>query len=516
MIESLREACNTASRRLLHAIGVGVAVALLAPSCGGDAPRGPALQVTGESTKLRAGDPLPAASPFFDGERVRLRGARGEVLGLIVWRAEAGEVPVALAIDGAAVAGHVVAHHTVRRPSTRMYGPSRGAGAWPDRLAASAMPVPTTRAAYFTVTVPRDAAPGPRAGTLTVGEHAFPVELQIDAVELPPLGAAPRVWAYYDPREIARASGLDGAAAFAAELRWSEMFRAHGVAASPDMGLDDWPRRRPQVEGLGYVPVVLPDDPVAEAAAIRGWVDALAWTGFTPFSIPVDEPRRLWQKLVVRERAGRVRAAGGGSFLYAVTDRPHFVYGGLVDIFISPFAVTRDEAHWTYNGTPPFAGAMVLDTDGAALRTWGWIAFRWHVPLWYVWDAAYWSDRHNARRRGGPRFPPASDLDADAVSFDDGEDRGNLDGVLGFWGPTGPEPSLRLAALRRGLQDRVLLELLARCRDRHAADAIAARLVPTALGDAGKPGDSRPGAWPTDEAAWEAARVEILDALTGC
>jgi hypothetical protein len=159
---------------------------------------------------------------------------------------------------------------------------------------------------------------------------------------------------------------------------------------------------------------------------------------------------------------------------------------------------------------------MILDTDGAALRTWGWIAFRWRVPIWYVWDAAYWSDRHNSRRRGGPRFPPPADLDADAVSFDDGEDHGNLDGVLGFWGPSGPEPSLRLAALRRGLQDRALLELLARCAGRDSADALAARLVPAALGDAGKPGDSRPGAWPTDEAAWEAARIEVLDALAAC
>ena len=476
--------------------------------------------MTGESTKVRLGDPLPAESAIFDGERVRLRGGRGEVLGVVVWRAAPDEVPVALAIDGAEVAGHQVRHHVVRRPSTRMWGPSRGRGAWPDRLVPVAGAVPTTRAAYFAVTVPRGASPGLHAGTLTVGDRAVPVELEVDAIELPDLGAAPRVWAYYDPREIARAAGVTGDAAFAAELAWSAMFRAHGVAASPDMGLADWPRRRPQVEGLGLVPVVLPSDPAEEEAAVRGWVDALAGTPFQPFSIPIDEPRRLWQKLAVRERAARVRAAGAGRFLYVVTDRPHFVYGDLVDVHASPFAVTREGPRpgtlWTYNGTPPFAGAMILDTDGVALRTWGWIAHRWQVPLWYVWDAAYWSDRHNARRRGGPRFPPPTDLDADAVTFDDGEDHGNLDGVLAFWGAWGPEPSLRLAALRRGLQDRALLELLATCAGPAAADELAAELVPTALGDAGRPGDSRPGSWPTDEAAWEAARHRILDAILAC
>jgi hypothetical protein len=506
--------------------GLAALAAALALACAGEAPRrGPALQVTGDSVKVRRDDPLPATSAIFDGEVVRLRAARGETLGVVVWRAAPGPAPVALTVDGAVVTGYRIAHHRVRRRSTRMWGPSGGAGWWPDRLERVDGAVPAERAAYFTVAVAAAAAPGPRRGTLAVGEERWPVELTIDPVVLPPLGAAPRVWAYYDPREIARAAGVTGEAALAAEHRFAALLRAHGVAASPDLHLDDWPGRRALVAGLPWVPVVLPAEPAAEAAAVRGWLAALADTDQAPFAIPIDEPRRLWQKLAVRARAAGVRQAGGGRFLYAVTDAPHWVYGDLVDLYVSPFAVRlegpapvagRTPPRWTYNGTPPHAGAMILDTDGAALRTWGWIGWRWRVPLWYVWDGAYWSDRHNVRRRGGPRFPPPTAVDEDAVTFDDGEDHGNLDGVLAFWTAAGPAPSLRLAALRRGLQDRALLELLEDCAGRAVADAIAAPLVPTALADAAPRGASRAGAWPTDEPAWEAARHRLLDALAAC
>ena len=94
----------------------------------------------------------------------------------------------------------------------------------------------------------------------------------------------------------------------------------------------------------------------------------------------------------------------------------------------------------------------------------------------------------------------------DPISFDDGEDRGNLDGVLAL---PGCQPTLRMAALRRGYQDHQLLELAAAC-NKPAADQVAADLVPRALGDAG----SKPS-WPSDEAPWEAARRRLIE-LASC
>jgi hypothetical protein len=147
---------------------------------------------------------------------------------------------------------------------------------------------------------------------------------------------------------------------------------------------------------------------------------------------------------------------------------------------------------------------MVLDAETPGTRTWGWIAWRWQIPIWYVWDALYWHDRHN--RRGAPLPGRALDPDRDPVSFNDGEDHGNFDGVLAL---PGCQPTLRLAALRRGYQDLALLELAAAC-NRPAAEQLAAELVPRALGDAGAT-----SSWPSDEAAWEAARQKLI-VLAGC
>ena len=145
---------------------------------------------------------------------------------------------------------------------------------------------------------------------------------------------------------------------------------------------------------------------------------------------------------------------------------------------------------------------MVLDAEAPGTRTWGWIAWRYHIPLWYVWDALYWHDRHHHKTQ-------LLDAAHDATSFDDGDDHGNLDGVLAL---PGCLPTLRLAALYRGLQDRALLDLAARCAPTENA-ALAARMIPRALGDA-RDGDAP--AWPTDDAAWESARRELLELAARC
>ncbi|HEX4417112.1 MAG TPA: hypothetical protein VH165_04390, partial [Kofleriaceae bacterium] len=234
-------------------------------------------------------------------------------------------------------------------------------------------------------------------------------------------------------------------------------------------------------------------------------------TGQVPFAIPIDEPRTADDRRRVRALADVVRAAGGGphSFRFAVTDAPDPIYGDAIDLYISPRAAHRTGdrvARWTYNGAPPRAGAMVLDAEAPGMRTWGWIAWRWQIPIWYVWDALYWHDRHN--RKAVPIPVRALDVHRDPVSFDDGEDHGNLDGVLAL---PGCRPTLRLAALRRGYQDYQLLDRAAAC-DRAAAEAVAAALVPRALGDA--PATGAP-AWPSDDAAWEAARRRLI-AIASC
>jgi hypothetical protein len=141
---------------------------------------------------------------------------------------------------------------------------------------------------------------------------------------------------------------------------------------------------------------------------------------------------------------------------------------------------------------------MILDTDGVALRTWGWIAERYEITLWYAWEGLYFSDRYN---HGGP-----TDVMVDPLTFDERtrgqRDWGNGDGVLAY---PGPLPSLRLKALRRGLEDRLLLRELASCGDAEQARRIVRRTVPRALGQA----NDEPS-WSVDEPSWERARREVI------
>lgn len=493
------------------------AAATVACACGEaeTIPLGPDLQILGESTRLRLEDPLPAVTPWFDGARVTLVAARGETLGIQVVQRRPAPATLAIAGPGVEIRGHAVESFAVSRPSTRLYGGSHGAGTYADGLTEA--PAPATNPAYFEITVAADAAPGPRTGALVVGGRALPVSLEIARAVLPPPPL--RVWAYQDPRELGwaidpTAPARDRTTPLPDELACHARFRAHGVLLSPDLRLPWWPHRRDMLAGFPYVPVVIPRDPAGAEPEVRAWIEATRGTGQVPFAIPIDEPRTADARRRVRELAAAVRAAGGGPgrFLLAVTAEPDPGLGDAIDLHIglrTPHLAGDPSPRWTYNGAPPSAGSVVLDAETPGTRTWGWIGWRWDIPVWYVWDALYWHDRHN--RRGAPLPGRALDPRTDPVSFDDGGDRGNLDGVLALPAPGGCHPTLRLAALRRGQQDRALLELAARCAP-GITDRLAATLVPVALGDA--PGSGEPS-WSTDEAVWELAR-RVLIQLAGC
>jgi len=476
----------------------------------------PRVQVLGESTRLEQSKPSPVDSALFDGNTVRLRGARGETLGvqLRISDGRPRHVDLRLPSEAAMVSGFSVGSLEVKQPSSGMYGVSEGEGIYPDVLKPASAAMTTPDLAYYDVSIPGTTHPGRYSGTLTIDETAFPVILDVTSARID-LRRDPFVWVFYLPKEIAREHGLpdsDSPELIERERVYHDLFRAHGAFLAADLVPDRFEARRQFVHDVKYWPVAV-DESSDETIArdVRRWLDLFQGMDVTPFVIPIDEPRTTEDKLRARHIAEVIGNAGGGrpKLLRGVTDAALPVYGNTMDIYLSPknfpsAALARSqggERFWTYNGRPPSAGSMILDTNGIALRTWGWIAERYDIELWYAWEGLYFSDRYN---QGGP-----TDVLQDPLTFDErskgGSDWGNGDGVLAY---PGALPSWRLKALRRGLQDRLLLRELSACGGGDTARRIVHRAIPRALGEA-----NHLTSWSFDETVWERARQEVLDAI---
>ena len=264
-----------------------------------------------------------------------------------------------------------------------------------------------------------------------IGDRHYPVELTVVPVTLPPLPLA--VWAYDDPRELAWAAGGAGdpprAAPSAAELACIDDVpqpRRAALARPPARLVASSPRECSRASATSP----WSSTPIRSARATRSarWIEATRGTGSVPFAIPIDEPRTPEARAKVR-RARRGRARRGRWSKHVPVRRHRRA---------AP-RVRRPRRSLHPARTPPRRRSLpALDLQRRAARararwcsmrvtpgtrTWGWIAWRWKIPIWYVWDALYWHDRHNRkgaaaarprvlarrcdqlRRRRGPRQP---------------------------------------------------------------------------------------------------------------
>lgn len=151
------------------------------------------------------------------------------------------------------------------------------------------------------------------------------------------------------------------------------------------------------------------------------------------------------------------------------------------------------------SGGEPAIPPLVVDAPIAGARAWAWLVARYDLA-----GALNWEVDVAAGCVANPRCTDARVLNLDGTLIYRGHEVGRA--------ADEPLPSMRLKALRRGAQDVALLELL-RAQDPEAAVALAARVVPKALGD-GLPRTGL-GTWPRDARSFVAVREELFDRLLG-
>jgi len=166
---------------------------------------------------------------------------------------------------------------------------------------------------------------------------------------------------------------------------------------------------------------------------------------------------------------------------------------------------------WIYSSNSarePCIAGPYIDTEGLALRTWGWLPWKYRdtVTTMCEWGTFFhgggkrWRDPAISAALGGKQV-----LNGDALLIYPGE----------FVGIDGPVPCIRLKALRRGSQDYEYMRLASqRAGDTAAVDRIVDGVLFSGMHEALKPGqdywaprerDSRSH----DPAAWHQARRKL-------
>ncbi len=196
-----------------------------------------------------------------------------------------------------------------------------------------------------------------------------------------------------------------------------------------------------------------------------------------------------------------------------------------VDIYTSgteTFSVQAAEAArakgkqvWIYNGWRPFSGSFMTDDSAVALRVNAWIQYKYHIPVWYYWEATYykdfqgkrgqinvWKDPQTFSNRFGDKYI------GDGLLMYPGRDMLFPEEDHGF---DGPLPSIRLKNWRRGIQDVEYLVLAAKAGHEDFVNKLVQTLVPRALADETKA--DAPVSWPDDGEKWFKARRALATLL---
>jgi hypothetical protein len=242
------------------------------------------------------------------------------------------------------------------------------------------------------------------------------------------------------------------------------------------------------------------------------------WTRPRLFFYPIDEPDLEAQPNyanLVKAYGEALRSSGAG-IGQLVTMGPYdsLVPLGFVDIWATTgggyFPRRMGERQklgewaWFYQQHEPFVGGQSVNDEGLAMRTWGWIAWRYHTDGVFLWAGNFWNEDPYRNSKNWSK-----DLPGNGVFFYPGR----LLSTLGLPARRGPISSFRMKALRRGLLDYEYFELLKKRGG--DPDPIVARVLHSALNEEQTEHAwqhsrwARPGDWTHDPARWEEARHEV-------
>jgi hypothetical protein len=166
-----------------------------------------------------------------------------------------------------------------------------------------------------------------------------------------------------------------------------------------------------------------------------------------------------------------------------------------------------------YNGRLPDTGTLMLDADPRGLVANGWIAAAMAIDRWFYWESIYWDDGYHGGHGAIDPFVTAETFhnnDGDSTLGDGlllypGSQVGKF--VASSLGVDAVFPSIRLKAIRRGIEDAGLIALAAREQPEQTA-RIVARALPAALDEADR---SRPASWESAPLSFAAARAALRD-----
>ncbi len=506
-----------------------------------------------ESFKLRKNDSIPAAAvlEIQPQQGIHFSGAKNEILAFqIVLKAiEADFENITLSATDLKSKEGVIESENIKffneiylevsEPTTQMYGSpsSLGAGWYPDPLLPvnienSSVPSSFTIHAqefqifWIDIYIPSETGTGNYRGEIAICQ---------DRKQIQKLPLTVTVWNfvlsdtthfktffYFGPEQLRTAHHVAKNSPAARNLIWSymQMAHEHRINLVTDVGIEDtWnyfdTEWAPFLDGTAFVsgpgkgvgcqlwPTNISiwdgQNYFQQKAQIvmahfleKGWFDK-------PFLYVIDEPDEGDYPDVQKVGAWLDDAPYPGNLLpFMLTEQYEKKLVGSVDIWNSPRITQADmksrqgssDRFWTYNGGEPGSGSQCIDTDGWAMRSWPWIAWKGQREVWHYWDCCYFTDRVN--RRG------ETNVWKNPLTYDQrpkGDvDYGNGDGTLFYPGQQvayginyfpGPVSSFRMKALRRGIQDYEYIWMASKIAPKQQIDSIINQVLPyPVLGDA--------------------------------